>query len=276
MYYTLAAGARLYRITDVGAIWPTPLLGQGAYFNKGGRYNSAGDPTVYCAEDPVAAIAESVFYQALEWQLRISNHNITAVHYPLESAHQLWCFSIDPAPVIIDLMHPQAIQQFQHTPHMLLNPSLNPHGGPHRRGQPLARDYFGTQQLAKDITGYTPPPGSPNPRPEGIKAPAIRMKRTANYRPHQLALFVFPGAPAAVHVPYENRSRLIMQCELQLRFLELSSRRAVTIQTVDIDWCKPQFRIRGAGAAPIPAYPGRPGATSYNPNTWHNVNVQYA
>ena len=88
-----------------------------------------------------------------------------------------------------------------------------------------------------------------NPRPEGIKAPAIRMKRTANYRPHQLALFVFPGAPAAVHVPYENRSRLIMQCELQLRFLELISRRAVTIQTVDIDWCKPQFRIRGAGVA---------------------------
>ena len=43
-----------------------------------------------------------------------------------------------------------------------------------------------------------------------------------------------------------------MQCELQLRFLELSSRRAVTIQTVDIDWCKPQFRIRGAGAALSP------------------------
>ncbi len=102
------------------------------------------------------------------------------------------------------------------------------------------------------------------------------MKRTANYRPHQLALFVFPGAPAAVHVPYENRSRLIMQCELQLRFLELSSRRAVTIQTVDIDWCKPQFRIRGAGVAPIPAYPGRPGATPYKANTWYNVNLNYA
>lgn len=273
MYYTLAPGSRLYRITGTGVNWPTPVLGQGAYFNKGGRYNSAGQATVYCAEDPLAVIAEAAFYEALEWQLKISAHRFNPVTYPLESTHQFWCFSLDPAPAIIDLEHPQAVLQFQHTPHMLLNPSFNPAGGPHIPGQPRSRDYLGTQSLATDIIGYTPPPGSPHPRPEGIKAPAIRMKRMTNYRPHQLALFVFPPA---VHVPYENRSNLIMQCELQLRFLQLSPRQAVTIQTVDIDWCKPQFRIRGTGAAPIPAYVARRGSVMFNPKTWYNVNIQYA
>jgi RES domain-containing protein len=273
MYYTLAPGARLYRITGTGDNWPAPVLGLGAYFTRGGRYNNAGQATVYCAEDPLAAIAEAAFYESLEWQLRISKHRLNPVTYPLISRHQIWCFSIDPAPALIDLEHPQAITQFQHTPHMLLNPSFNPARRAHVPGQPLARDYFGTQDLATEIIGHTPPHGSPDPRPEGIKAPAIRIKRVANYRPHQLALFVFP---AAVHVPYENRSNLLMQCELELRFLQLSPRRAVTMQTVDIDWCKPQFRIRGAGAAPIPAYLARPAARTYNPNKWYNFHVQYA
>jgi hypothetical protein len=273
MYYTLAPGARLYRITANGVNWPTPVLGQGAYFTKGGRYNYAGHATVYCAEDPLAVIAEAAFYDALDWQLRISKHRLNPVTYPLVSTHQLWCFSIDPPLAIIDLEHAQAIRQFQHTPHMLLNPSFNPAGGPHIPGQPLARDYFGTQDLAKDVIGYTPPPGSPDRRPEGVKAPAIRMKRMPGYRPHQLALFVFP---AAVHVPYENRSNLLMRCELQLRFLQVRPRQAITMQTVDIDWCIPQFRIGGAAAASVPAYAARPGAITYHPNKWYNVNVRYA
>jgi hypothetical protein len=273
MYYNLGPAARLYRITGTDVNWPDPVLGLGAYFNKGGRYNYPGHATVYCAEDPLAVIAEAAFHESLEWQLKISAHRWDAVNYPLISTCQFWCFSIDPAPTIIDLEHSQAIRQFQHTPQMLLNPSLNPADDPHLPGQPRARDYFGTQELAKDIIGYTPPPSSLDLRPEGIKAPAIRMKRMANYRPHQLALFVFPPA---VHIPYEIRSNMIMQCELQLRFLQLSPRRAVTLQTVDIDWCKPQFRIGGAGAVPVPAFMARPGAITYNPNRWYSIDIRYA
>jgi RES domain len=273
MYYTLPAGAHLYRITSSGVIWPTPLLGLGAYFTKGGRYNYASEPTVYCAEDPLAVLAEAAFYEALEWQAKISTHRFTPVNYPLVSFHMLWCFSIDPAPTIIDLEHSQAIALFQHTPHMLLNPSLNPARGPHLPGQHLARDYFGTQDLAKDVRGLVPPAGSPDARPEGVKAPAIRAKRVAGYRAHQLALFVFD---ARVHQPYQGRSNLVMGCDLQFRFLQSGTRAAVTPQAVDIDWCRPQFRLGGAAAAVIPAYGPRPNARAYSPNRWYNLDLQFA
>ena len=273
MYYPLAVGTRLYRVTSPGVVWPTPLLGLGAYFTKGGRYNYATEPTVYCAEDPLAVLAEAAFYEALEWQAKISTHRINPVNYPLVSTHRLWCFSIDPAPAIIDLEHAQAIALFQHTPHMLLNLSLNPARGPHLPGQHPARDYFGTQDLAKDVRGLVPPPGSPDPRPEGVKAPAIRVKRVAGYRAHQLALFVFG---AAVHQPYQVRSNPIMECDLEFRFLQSGNRQAVTAQSVEIDWCKPQFRISGAGAAIIPAYGPRPNAKAYRPNRWYNLVLQFA
>jgi len=271
MYYPLAAGTRLYRVTGSGTVWPTPLLGLGAYFTKGGRYNYAAEPTVYCAEDPLIVIAETAFYDALEWQEKISFHRFKPVSYPLVLPHKLWCFSIDPAPAVIDLDSPQAIAQFQHTRHMLRNPSFNPARGPHVPGQPMARDYLGTQDLAKDVRGHTPPPGSADPRPEGVKAPAIRVKRLPNYQAHQLALFVFPPA---VHVPYENRSIMIMEWDLALQFFQMNPRQPVTQATVEIDWGKPQFRISGAGG--IPAYTPRPGARAYSPNRWYNLDIQYA
>jgi hypothetical protein len=272
MYYRLAAGARLYRVTGPDVSRPAPLHGLGAYFTKGGRYNYAAEPTVYCAEDPTAAIAEAAFYEALEWQAKISYHRLNPVTYPLLTTHRLWCFSLEPAPAIVDLEHPQAIAQFQHTPHMLLNPGLNPARGPHVPGQPPARDYFGTQDLAKDVRGHIPPPGAVAPRPEGIRAPAIRVRRVAGYRPHQLALFVFPPE---VHLPYEARSKLIVECELQLQFLQSAPRQAVTIQTVDIDWCRPRFRLRGPGAAVLPAYAPRPKARSYGLNRWYDLGIKF-
>ena len=124
------------------------------------------------------------------------------------------------------------------------SPNLNPDRGTHLPGQPLARDYFGTQNLATEVRGHTPPPGSSDPRPEGVKGPAIRLKRIVGYRPHMLALFVFPPA---VHDPYEKRSAMVLECDLKLRFLQLSPRQPVTAQTVDIDWCNPQFRTVAPG-----------------------------
>ena len=272
MYYTPAPWTHLYRVTSAGVVWPTPLLGLGAYFTKGGRYNYATEPTVYCAEDPLAVLAEAAFYEALEWQAKISTHRFNPVAYPLVSSHMLWRFSIDPAPAIIDLEHAQAITLFQHTPHMLLNPSLNPARGPHLSGQHPARDYFGTQDLAKDVRGLMPPAGSPNRRPEGVRAPAIRVKRVAGYRAHQLALFVFD---AAVHQPYQDRSNLVMKCDLEFRFLQSGNRQEVTALTVDIDWCRPQFRISGAAAAVVPAYGPRPKARAYSPNRWYNLDLKF-
>lgn len=272
MYYPLAAGARLYRVTGPGVTWPTPLLGLGAYFTKGGRYNAAGDPTVYCAEDPLAVLAEAAFYEALEWQDKISAHLLKPVSYPFVSAHKLWCFSIDPAPAIIDLEDPAAVALFQHTPHLLRNPSLNPARGPHVPGQPRARDYFGTQNLADYVRGHVPPAGSADPRPEGVKAPAVRVKPVAGYRAHMLALFVFNPA---VHQTYPLRSNLLLGCDVEFRFLQRAPRQDVSPLTVDIDWCTPQFRISGPGASVIPAFGPRPFAKAYHPNRWYNLAIVF-
>jgi RES domain-containing protein len=273
MYYPLASGTPLYRVTGTGVNWPTPLLGLGAYFTKGGRYNYASEPTVYCAEDPTAVLAEAAFYEALEWQAKISTHRLTSMTYPLISSHKFWCFSLDPAPAIIDLEDAQAIVLFQHTPHMLLNPSLNPARGPHLQGQRPARDYFGTQDLAKDVRGLVPPTGSTYRRPEGIKAPAIRGRIVPGYRAHQLALLVFDRA---VHQPYPDRSAMLLECALELRFLQSNPRGPVTPQTAHIDWSKPQFRLSGSGAAAIPAFGPRPNAVGYSPHRWYNLAIRFA
>ena len=46
------------------------------------------------------------------------------------------------------------------------------------------------------------------------------MKRVAGYRSHPaFALFVFD---AAIHQPYQNRSNLLMTCDLEFRFLPVN------------------------------------------------------
>lgn len=272
MYYSPVTGSRLYRVTGPGELWPTPLLGLGAYFSKGGRYNYSQQPTVYCSEDPLVALAESAFYQFLEWQAKISTHRLNPVAYPLISKHKLWCFSIDPPPIVIDLEHAQAIGFFQHTPHMLLNPGFNPARGLQLPGQHPARDYWGTQDLAREVRDFASA-GSPEPRPEGIRAPALRVKRAPGYRARQLALFV---PDATVHQPYQDRSSVIAEYDLEIQFLQADSRLPVNNQTVDIDWCMPQFRVGGAGVVAIPAYAQRPNAIDYSPNTWHDLEIQFA
>ncbi|OGV39511.1 MAG: hypothetical protein A2X48_12810 [Lentisphaerae bacterium GWF2_49_21] len=266
MYYRLKSRTRLYRITETGVTWPTPVLGLGAFFTKGGRYNNPFQATVYCAEDPLAVIAEAAFYSALNWQAKISKHTYNPVTYPLVSNYKLWCFSITPLPVIIDLEHSRTRSLFQYSQQMLLNPSLNPADTLHKRGEPLERDYWGTQHIADDIRKYMPP----GRRIEGIKAPAIRLKRQPNYRAHQLALFVFPTDP------YDSRSTRIMECELKIRFLQSKPRQLVTSSTADIDWHKPQFSICGTGASTIPAYPGNPRSSDKLPNRWYNISIQFA
>lgn len=130
----------------------------------------------------------------------------------------------------------------------------------------------GTRPLADDVRGHVPPPGSADPRPEGVKAPAIRVRPVAAYRAHQLALFVLDPA---VHQPYRERSNLLLECNLEFQFLQRSPRQAVTAQTVDIDWCNPQFRISGAGATVLPAYGPRPNAKAYSPNRWYNLAIEF-
>jgi len=273
MYYPLINGARLYRITGAGSRWPTPIQGLGAYYTKGGRYNRVSQPTVYCSEDPLVVIAETAFYQALDWQEKISADRTSPVIYPFRSHHCLWCFSINPAPQIIDLEHSNAIHHFQYSPHLLLNPSLNPRRGPNSRGQVPGRDYVGTQDLADEIRAYVPSVGSSDPRPEGIKVPSVRLRKRDGFRPYHLSLFVSVDPS---HQAYESRSNLIDQWELELEFLQESSRLPINQQTTDIDWHHSRFRLVGAGAGTLPAYVARPNAEEYQPNVWYTVEIAFA
>jgi hypothetical protein len=275
MYYTLDAGAKLYRVTSPDTVWPTPLLGQGAYFTHGGRYNRAGQATVYCSEDPLVALTEAAFYQALEWQLRISTtQRFRTMTYPLVSDHILWCFTLDSSPPLIDLEHSQAQHTFQYPPRLIHNPSLNPRHGVQIVGQPPSRDYTGTQELADLIRAYLPPPGANPARPEGVKAPSVRMRRKYNFQPSQLALFLMDPR---IQVPYENRTTLVDQWRLRLEFEQARPRQSVTNSTVEIGWTAPRFQLGPVGHPAVLACARRPRAIDYAvAPQWHLLEIRFA
>jgi RES domain-containing protein len=105
MYHPVHASTLLYRWTSTpNTVWPDPVKGLGAYYAASpdaGRYHGPGTPTVYCSEDPLAAITEGAYYQALKWQRQLALG--TPLHYPLVSRHGLWVVQIDPPPVFLDL-----------------------------------------------------------------------------------------------------------------------------------------------------------------------------
>lgn len=267
MIYTLPEGARLYRVTAEGETWPTPIRGLGAYFTRGGRFNGPAQPTIYCTEDPLAAVAEAAFYDALNWQQGISGLFLQPIRYPLITRHKFWCFSITPGPTILDLESSSALACFKHPLHLLTNPSLSPG----RHPSPTSRNYQGTRELADAVRDFKLPEGSPVSRPEGVRAPAIRLARTQGYRPRQLALFVYPPE---LHIPYEQRSRCHFACDLELEFLDLAMRSAVSSAPGDIDWSKPRFRFLQLQER-IPPFLLRHEATEFLSDQWYDVTISF-
>jgi hypothetical protein len=70
---------------------------------------------------------------------------INSMTYPLVSGHLLWCFTLDPLPLLIDIEHRRAQHTFQYPPHLIHNPGLNPRHGVQLVGQPPGRDYTGQE-----------------------------------------------------------------------------------------------------------------------------------
>ena len=77
MYYPIGRGP-LFRVASatVGNVWPEPVQGQGAYYvgREGNRYSSPHQRTLYCAEDPLVAITEGAYYEALNWQTALAGY----------------------------------------------------------------------------------------------------------------------------------------------------------------------------------------------------------
>ncbi len=190
------------------------MQGQGAYYvgRGGNRYSSLHQLTVYCAEDPLVAIAEGAYYQALNWQKEIASSRTKAVQYPLRSEHLLWGFRIDPLPSVIDMESALAINHFAYSPHVLLNPS---------------RTYIDTQEIANDVRAHTPPNGSGQPKPEGMKIPSVRAQHANAFQPHHLALFVVntPGA-----IPFDQRSQLAAKMKIEFEFFTHTPTTSVAYQ----------------------------------------------
>jgi hypothetical protein len=203
------------------------------------------------------AITEAAFYQALDWGQKIAFSHILPVAYPLQSEHWLWCFTIDPAPPVIDLLHVNAQHQFPHPPHLLLTPG---------------QQYEGTRKLADDVRAYLPPAGSVRPRPEGLRVPSVRTPRQGGFQPTQLVLFVMNPA---FQQPFEQRGLLVSQWRLTFEFQELLPRHPVTYNSARIDWRAPRFRLGGPSTATLPAFAARPRARPCHPGRWYRLVIYY-
>lgn len=264
MYHPIGKGP-LFRVASAtsGNVWPDPVLGHGAYYVgiDANRYSRPDQLTVYCAEDPLVAITEAAFYQALKCQNDIASFRMKAVVYPLRSEHLLWAFRLDPQPAVIDMESALASNHFAYSPHVLLNPS---------------RMYSGTQAIADDVRTYTPPAGSGQPRPEGLKAPSVRTPYRAGFQPHQLALFVrnMPG-----FMPFNQRSQLDAKMRIEFEFFTHPPLTSVAYQHSRINWATPRFRLTALAGepslSPIPAFVGRPNARAYSLNRWYRIGIAF-
>lgn len=238
-------------------------MGYGAYYadEDGNRFSGPDQLTVYCAEDPLVAITEGAFYQALKWQNEIASFKMKAVTYPLHSEHLCWAFHINPLPVLIDAESASASLHFRYPPHLLLNPS---------------RKYSGTQAIANGIRTYVPPAGSGEPRPEGLKSASVRTPYVGVFQPHQVALFVrdTPWSP-----PFSNRAQLAAKMKIEYEFLTHDVATSVAYQTTRINWARPRFRLSTLPPEPfldpIPVYAGRPNSVVYTLNNWHEIEVVF-
>ncbi len=264
MYYPIGQGP-LFRVASAtsGNVWPDPVLGHGAYYVgiDANRYSRPDQLTVYCSEDPLVAITEGAFYQALTWQKDIASFRMKAVSYPLLSEHLLWAFQIAPQPSVIDMETSLASNHFGYSPHLLLNPS---------------RLYSGTQAIADDVRTYIPPSGSGQPRPEGLKAPSVRTPYAVGFQPHQLALFVRNTTGS---VPFDQRSQLVAKMKIEFEFLTHPPRGPVAYQHPRINWSAPKFRVKAIPGEPtlasVPAFTGRPNSRSYSLNRWYKINIVF-
>lgn len=262
MYYQIGHGP-LFRVAsaDSGNLWPDPVRGHGAFYvpKEGNRYSGPHQLTLYCAEDPLVAITEGAFYQAIRLQNDIASFRMKEITYPLVSEHLLWAFSIDPLPHVVDMESAISSNHFGYSPHLLLNPS---------------RAYSGTRAVADDVRSFTPPAGSGLPNPEGMKVPSVRTPYVRAFQPHHLSLFVM-DTPASI--PYGQRSNLIAKMKIEFEFFTHKPSNSVIYQSPRIDWSAPKFRVTSIAGeprlAPIPAYPGRPHARDYNLDEWHQIKI---
>ena len=253
MYLTPPPDTLFYRAAPLKLTWSEILNGLGAYYGKRtmGRYHSPRQRTVYATPDPLVAITESAFYEALAWQKEIETTVLSQQPQLLplqDTVYRLWAFRLNPPPMVIDLEDPMAQQAFGHPPYILRNPA--------------SASYVPTHDLIDAVFNH--PANAQGQKAWGVKAPSVRTPRLRHYRPYQ---YVFILQPNQKRLP----ATALASWELVVEFLDLAGQ-PVTRHTSLVDWRRPRFRLlsrSGAAAAGIPAFAERPNATAYQPDQWY-------
>ncbi|HJT78568.1 MAG TPA: RES family NAD+ phosphorylase [Gemmataceae bacterium] len=265
LYETPPPATVFYRAADRRLRWSQILTGLGAFLGnkKTGRYHGSRQRTVYAASDPLVAITEAAFYEALGVQWRIGTAMLAQAHQlpPLRAASfRLWAFRLDPPPTVLDLEDPGAHPIFNHPPFVLRNPTTD--------------DYRPTQNLMDAV--FNLPANAAGQKAWGVKAPSARTPRVALVAPGQ---WFHPFHYAFIVQPHQQRlpATRLDSWDVELEFFDQDTQAPVTAQTVVVDWQRPRFRlVPRAGAGAIPAFAGRPGAVDYTPNVQHTIQIEYA
>jgi hypothetical protein len=247
------------------------LAGLGAFYGRqyGGRYNASRQTTVYTASDPLVALTERTFYEALTWQEQLASTLLPnlpqpPVRPPLVATFRLWSFRLNRPLTVVDVEDPVALAAFRHPPYILRNPSH--------------QFYLPTQNLMDAV--YHHPPGPQGQMGRGVKAPSVRTPRTGGFQPYQY-VFVLTPAQQALAADIEASWTVDVQFCDEAGGVPPPGQQgqAVTLHTGHINWRRPQVRLRaryGATAtAALLGNPHRPGAAAYPVNTWHTIEIDY-
>jgi hypothetical protein len=217
MYETPSPSTPFYRATRIGTTWSKVLRGDGAFYTDGGRYNTTHQPTAYTADDPIVAISELAFYQAMSWQRDIGSRLTPDLEFPLVSEHLLWCFTLDNPPKILDLSNDISRQVFTYHRFALVNPSSY---------------HQATRELADKIRMH---PNAEAPNVGGLKAPSVRAIPVGGGYACQTVLF--PG-------PKGIKASRVGRLNLTLEFLD-GGGQSVDGETAVINWSDLRFQLHG-------------------------------
>lgn len=251
MRLALPANTTLYRMTRTSDTWDDVLAGTGAFYTVGGRYNTAGQPTVYASEDPLVALTEYGWHAALPFWDTLGAYNSTSI-YPLATSAKLWRFELNTAVHLVDLTSPAAAQQLGFPAHLPWNPHYE--------------RYHASQAVATRLRAHT------NPRPEGLLAPSVRTSLSGASSPRQVVLFVLP-APNVEPLSLTQRATLIDQWDIELEFGTAGTHQSVTVADPHVAWSAPWVRLSGTN--PVPRFPPRPKSKPLPTGTWFTLDIRY-